>query len=74
MQGRGPRRVLLVCGDNTTRSPLAKAILEEKLKTLGRLNEFEVDSAAFSDVPISLEASGGSRIATAILCGHGLLR
>jgi protein-tyrosine-phosphatase len=72
--GRSSRRtVLLVCGGNTCRSPMAKAILEQKLKALGMFAEFEIDSAASSDVPTSLKASDESRVAMVILYGEDLL-
>jgi protein-tyrosine-phosphatase len=67
------KRILLVCGGNTCRSPMAKAILEEKLKDLGRFEEFEVDSAASSAVPSSLKASDESRVAMVMLYGKDLL-
>jgi len=42
-------RILFVCGGNTCRSPLAKVILEQKLRTRGQLDRFQVDSAAYDD-------------------------
>jgi protein-tyrosine-phosphatase len=67
------KRILLVCGGNTCRSPMAKAILEEKLRDLGRFEEFKVDSAASSPVPSSLKASDESRVAMVMLYGKDLL-
>lgn len=40
-------RILLVCGGNTCRSPMAKVILEQMLKGKGLERQFEVDSAAY---------------------------
>jgi protein-tyrosine-phosphatase len=39
-------KILFLCTGNTCRSPMAKVILEQKLKTRGDLSNFEVDSAA----------------------------
>lgn len=41
------QRILIVCGGNTCRSPMAKVILEQMLKGKGREKQFEVDSAAY---------------------------
>jgi protein-tyrosine-phosphatase len=71
--GTTRKRILLVCGGNTCRSPMAKAILEEKLKDLGRFEEFDVDSAAYSAVPTSAKASDESRVAMVMLYGKDLL-
>jgi len=43
----GKKRILLVCGGNTCRSPMAKVILEQKLKAKGKLGAFTIDSAAY---------------------------
>jgi protein-tyrosine-phosphatase len=72
-RGVSRKRILLVCGGNTCRSPMAKAILEEKLKDLGRSEEFEVDSAASSAVTTSLKASDESRVTMVVLYGKDLL-
>ncbi|MFC1991697.1 low molecular weight protein arginine phosphatase, partial [Chloroflexota bacterium] len=40
--------ILLVCSGNTCRSPMAKVILEQKLREREQLNRFEIDSAAFN--------------------------
>jgi len=42
------KRILLVCNGNTCRSPMAKVILEQKLKEQGQLDRFEIDSAGSS--------------------------
>jgi protein-tyrosine-phosphatase len=34
-----------VCGGNTCRSPIAKAIPKQKLKVIGKLGQFGIDSA-----------------------------
>lgn len=41
------KRILIVCGGNTCRSPMAKVILEQMLKGKGLERQFEVDSAAY---------------------------
>lgn len=43
----GKRRILVVCGGNTCRSPMAKIILEQMLEEEGLRWQFEVDSAAY---------------------------
>jgi len=40
------KKVLFVCGGNTDRSPMAKAILEQMLRERGSEGEIVVDSAA----------------------------
>ncbi|MFC1938440.1 hypothetical protein ACFLWH_02150 [Chloroflexota bacterium] len=44
---RNPKRILLICGGNTCRSPMAKIILEVKLKNTGKIDEFLIDSSAY---------------------------
>jgi protein-tyrosine-phosphatase len=65
-------RILFICGSDTCRAPMARVILEQKLKELGRLEEYEIDSAAVSNVP-GLRASDGSREAMVALFGNDLL-
>lgn len=66
------RTILLVCGGNTCRSPMAKVILEQKLKAIEQLDKFEVDSAAY-DGPTSPGASSNAREAIKKLFGQDLL-
>lgn len=72
MQSPKKKAVLLICGGNTCRSPMAKVILEEELKSAGCLDGFEVDSAAY-DGPTLSGASGNARAAIKILFGKDLL-
>ena len=65
-------RILLVCSGNTCRSPMAKVILEQKLKELGHLNRFEIDSAAFNGTRHS-GASDTARAAIKKIYGQDLL-
>lgn len=37
-----------MCGGNTCRSPIAKVLLEQKLKERGQLDRFEIDSAGYN--------------------------
>lgn len=64
--------ILLVCGGNTCRSPIGKVILEQKLRALGKLDGFEVDSAAY-DRPSLVGASDNARAAIKQLFGQDLL-
>ncbi|MBT9141074.1 MAG: Protein-arginine-phosphatase [Dehalococcoidia bacterium] len=41
------KKILIVCGGNTCRSPMAKVILEQMLKSKGLEKLFKVDSAAY---------------------------
>ncbi len=43
------KRVLFVCAGNTCRSPLAKVILEEKLKDEGMAEKYRLESAAYGE-------------------------
>ena len=66
------KMILLVCGGNTCRSPMAKVILEQRLKVLGKSDKFEVDSAAY-DGPTYPRASDNAREAIKKLFGLDLL-
>lgn len=66
------KRILFVCGGNTCRSPMAKVILEQKLKTRGQLDMFEVDSAAYG-YPTYPGVSSNAREAVKKLLGDDLL-
>lgn len=68
----GKKRILLVCGGNTCRSPMAKVILEQKLKAQDKLGEFEIDSAACAS-PTYQIASKEARRAIKTLFGEDLL-
>lgn len=54
------KKILLVCGGNTCRSPMARVILEQKIKARGILDRFDVDSAAY-DGPTFPGASDNAR-------------
>jgi len=66
------KKILFICGGNTCRSPMAKVILEQKLKEIGRFDEFIIDSAAF-DYPTYQGASMNAREAIKRLFGEDLL-
>ncbi len=66
------KRILFVCGGNTCRSPMAKVILEEKLKKAGKIDEFIIDSASY-DYPTYQGASINAREAIKQLFGEDLL-
>jgi protein-tyrosine-phosphatase len=66
------KRILIVCGGNTCRSPMAKVILEQKLAELGKMDHFEIDSAAY-DAPTLLTASKGAKEAIMALYGEDIL-
>ena len=66
------KNVLLVCGGNTCRSPMAKVIFEQKLNALGKFEEFKIDSAAY-DSPTYQKATKEGRAAIMILYGSDLL-
>jgi protein-tyrosine-phosphatase len=66
------RRILFVCSGNTCRSPLAKVILEQKLRARERLDSFQIDSAACDD-PTHQWASTNARRAVRMLFGDDLL-
>lgn len=66
------KRILLVCGGNTCRSPMAKVILEQMLKAKGQFDRFEIESAAY-DGPTYQGASANAREAIKKLFGQDLL-
>jgi protein-tyrosine-phosphatase len=66
-------KILLLCGGDTCRSPMAKIILQQKLRELGRLKEYDIESAAASAVRSSQKASDGSREAMVAMFGKDLL-
>jgi protein-tyrosine-phosphatase len=68
-----PIRILFVCGSDTCRSPMAKIILQQKLKSLGRSAEYTIESAGYSVTVTAKKASDGSREAMVGLFGQDLL-
>ena len=66
------KTILFVCSGNTCRSPMAKVILENKLKGMAKLGQFTVQSAACY-TPTYTEASFYAREAIKTLYGHDLL-
>ena len=73
MNEQGRKKIILIgCGGNTCRSPMAKVILEQKLVALGKLDSFEVDSAAY-DGPTLAGASENAMAAIKQLFGQDLL-
>jgi len=69
---QGKKTILFVCSGNTCRSPMAKVILEQKLKDLAKLNKFTVQSAALH-TPTYPRASPDAREAIKTLYGEDLL-
>ncbi len=65
-------RILFVCSGNTCRSPMAKVIMERKLKEIGMLDKFEIDSAGFSVLTLNM-ASKDAREVIKIKYGEDLL-
>jgi len=57
---------------NTCRSPMAKVIMEQKLKVVKLLDKFEIDSAAYG-IPTLNRASKEAREAIKIKYGQDLL-
>jgi protein-tyrosine-phosphatase len=72
MQVTDRKKILIVCGGNTCRSPMAKVILEQKLKAIGESHKFEIDSAAY-DGPTYAGASINAQEAIKKMFGHDLL-
>lgn len=66
------KTILFVCSGNTCRSPMAKVILERKLKDMAKLGQFMAESAA-CDTPSSTKASPYAREAIKTLYGEDLL-
>ena len=66
------KRIMLICNGNTCRSPMAKVILEAKLKKAGKIDEFIIDSAAYG-YPTYQGASSNAREAIKELFGEDLL-
>jgi protein-tyrosine phosphatase len=64
--------ILFICSGNTCRSPLAKAIMAQKLKVAKINDRFEIDSAAYS-FPTSSNATHEAREAIRIKYGEDLL-
>jgi len=69
---QGKKTILLICSGNTCRSPMAKVILEHKLKDLANLGKFTVQSAA-RYTPTHPGASFLARETIETLYGHDLL-
>jgi protein-tyrosine-phosphatase len=69
---QGKKTILLICSGNTCRSPMAKVILEHKLKDLAKSGQFTVRSVA-RYTPTSIEASFHARETIKILYGRDLL-
>ncbi len=69
---REKKKILLVCKGNTCRSPMAKVILEQKLKEQGQLDRFEIDSAAFHGMS-AVRAVKNAREAIKEIYGQDLL-
>ncbi|MDP2718729.1 MAG: low molecular weight protein arginine phosphatase [Dehalococcoidia bacterium] len=65
-------KILFVCTGNTCRSPMAKVILEQKLKAAGKLDAFMIDSAAYG-YPTDKGANPNAREAIKRLFGEDLL-
>jgi protein-tyrosine-phosphatase len=73
IKGYGPKKkILFVCGGNTCRSPMAKVILEQKLKSVGKFDAYVIDSAAYFHTTYQ-GASPNARQATKQLFGKDLL-
>ncbi len=70
--GSGKKQILLICGGNTCRSPMAKVILADKLKKVSKLEAFMIDSAAY-DYPTYQGASTNARKVIKQLFGEDLL-
>lgn len=66
------KKILLVCSGNTYRSPMAKVILEQKLKELGKLDRFNIDSAASSGIG-AVKVADNARKAIKKIYGEDLL-
>ena len=69
--GQRPKRILFLDYGNTCRSPMAKVILEQKLKKANMESAVSVDSAGIE--PTYPAASEGARKAIAAMFGEDLL-
>jgi len=65
-------RILFVCGGNTCRSPMAKAILQKALSDRGVAGRYQIDSAAYG-TPTHRGASKNAREAIIGMLGTDLL-
>lgn len=73
-EASGKPRILFVCRGNLCRSPMAMALLQHRLATVGLSTGVEVDSAGFYDWgPFPREAHPFARRAVEHLCGSDLL-
>ena len=66
------KKILLVCGGNTCRSPMAKVILEQRLKSEGLEKQFKADSAAYGE-PSGVSANPNAQQAIKRLYGVDFL-
>jgi|WetSurMetagenome_2_1015567.scaffolds.fasta_scaffold18688_5 protein-tyrosine-phosphatase len=66
------KSILIICSGNTCRSPMAKVILEERLKTEGLEKQIKVDSAAYGE-PTGTSAHLQARQVIKDLYGEDLL-
>ena len=72
MKKENDMRILFVCAGNTCRSPMAKVIMEQKLKAARISDKFEIDSGAYGR-PTMNYVSAAARAAIKIKYGEDLL-